>query len=290
MGLFLAIAYTVLGPMGVIVFTLPVIMMRYAQKQYVERTEDSVRELKRMNQELTMANQEVVTASSAMKELNDELFLTLSKIIDARDPYVGSHASRVAEYAIAIAVEMGLPPERLEALRQAGYLHDIGKIGISEQILHKPSALTPEEYQYVKSHTALGWEFLETCRGLRHLAPFIRHHHEWWDGSGYPDGLAGEEIPLEARILAVCDAAEAMSSDRPYRKGMSVGEMVAEIKRCSGTQFDPAVAEAFIRVVEREREQLVVNSDIEAARKQSRNGHAPQPATGTLTEVPVPAS
>jgi HD-GYP domain-containing protein (c-di-GMP phosphodiesterase class II) len=269
MGLFLGTAYVAFGPLGLLVFTLPVLMMRYAHGQYIERTQDSVNELKRMNRELTRANREVVSASKVMQHLNEELFLTLSKIIDARDPFVSGHAAKVADYATAIARELGLPAERLEPLRQAGFLHDIGKIGISEQVLHKPDRLTDEEYRYVKGHAALGGQFLEMCRSLRHLAPFVRHHHEWWDGSGYPDGLGGEDIPLEARILAVCDAVEAMASDRPYRSGMSLTRIINEIKACSGTQFDPAVASAFVRIAELERDRLVTNSALEVLRKQS---------------------
>jgi putative nucleotidyltransferase with HDIG domain len=279
-----AVAYTALGPLGVLLFMLPVLMMRYSQKQYIDRTEDSVRELKRMNEQLTLANREVFVASHAIKQLNDELFLTLSKIIDARDPWVSSHASKVADYATAIAIELGLPPERMEPVRQAGFLHDIGKIGISEQVLHKPAKLTAEEYEYIKTHAALGGEFLEMCRGLRHLAPFVRHHHEWWDGNGYPEGLAEENIPLEARILAVCDAAEAMASDRPYRKGMSLNEIIAEIEHCAGTQFDPVVAEAFVRIVEREREHLIVNSAQEMLLRQAGSGNHAHYRTGRLPE------
>src|SRR5437867_1641120 len=186
-----------------------------------------------MNRELTRANMEVVAASKAMQQLNEELFLTLAKIIDARDPWVSSHASQVADYAVAIGKELGMNQERLEPLRQAGFLHDIGKIGISEQVLHKPDKLTDEEYEYIKTHAALGGEFLEMVTGLRHLAPFVRHHHERWDGKGYPDGLASENIEIEARILSVCDSAEAMASDRPYRKGMSLHEIITEVKRCA---------------------------------------------------------
>jgi HD-GYP domain-containing protein (c-di-GMP phosphodiesterase class II) len=276
------------------IFALPIIMMRYSQQQYVERTEDSVRELRRMNQELTRANNEVIAASGAIKELNEELFLTLSKIIDARDPYVGGHANKVGDYATAIGLELGLSQEQIEPLRQAGFLHDIGKIAISEAVLHKPGPLTDEEYEYVKTHAAVGGEFLQTCRGLRHLAPFVRHHHERWDGLGYPDMLKGEAIPLEARILAICDAAEAMCSDRPYRKGMSLPEMLAEVKRCSGAQFDPAVAEAFVAVVEREREYLITNSAHEVQRRtdatrplHNANGAAlARTDTGTLLAFP----
>jgi diguanylate cyclase (GGDEF)-like protein len=269
LGLFLTLAFTSMGVSGVVVFSLPVLMMRYAQKQYVERTSASVRELQRMNRELAEAHEEVLAVNQAMRNLNDELFITLSKIIDARDPYMGGHATKVSEYATAIGMELGLPPERLELLRQAGFLHDIGKIAISEQVLQKQIPLTVAEYEYIKTHAAIGGEFLEMCGPLRHLAPFVRHHHERWDGQGYPNGLKGEEIPLEARILAVCDAAEAMASDRPYRRGMSLAELVSEVKRCSGTQFDPTVVEAFLKVVGRDKEQLVVNSALDVMRTHS---------------------
>lgn len=268
-GLFLAIAYTTLGWTSMLVFTLPIIMMRYTQQQYVARTEDSVRELKRLNQELANANQEVGDASRAIHQLNDELFLTLSKIIDARDPYVSGHSAKVADYAISIAAELGLPAERITPLRQAGLLHDIGKIGISEHILHKPAKLTPEEYEQIKTHANLGAEFLETARGLRHLAPFVRHHHERWDGRGYPQGLVGEETPLEARILAVCDAVEAMASDRPYQRAMSLEEIIVEIRRGRGTHFDPLIADIFIGIAEREGTQLLVNSAEQVTQRQA---------------------
>jgi diguanylate cyclase (GGDEF)-like protein/putative nucleotidyltransferase with HDIG domain len=274
LGVFLGIGYAALGTMGVLVFLLPVLMMRFAQKQYLDKTQDSVRELKRMNEQLRLANGEVLSAHSALGRFNDELFLTLAKIIDARDPFVGNHAAKVAEYATAIATELGLSVDRVEQLRQAGFLHDIGKLGIPEAILHKPARLTTEEYETIKMHPALGAEFLEMCQGLRHVAPLVRHHHERWDGKGYPDRLKGEEISLEARILAVCDAVEAMASDRPYRKGMSLTEVINEVKRCSGTQFDPAVAEAFCLIAERERERFVVNSAMTVLQRQAAKRYA----------------
>jgi diguanylate cyclase (GGDEF)-like protein len=268
-GLFLAIAYTTLGWSSTLIFTLPMIMMRYAQQQYVARTEDSVRELKRLNHELASANQEVGDASRAIQQLNDELFLTLSKIIDARDPYVSGHAAKVADYATSIAAEIGLSAERIAPLRQAGLLHDIGKIGVAEHILHKPAKLTAEEYEQVKTHANLGAEFLETARGLRHLAPFVRHHHERWDGKGYPQGLAGEQTPLEARILAVCDAVEAMASDRPYQRAMSLEEIIAAVQRGRGTQFDPTLADVFIQIARREGTRLLVNSAEQVTQRQA---------------------
>ncbi|HET7079893.1 MAG TPA: diguanylate cyclase [Chloroflexia bacterium] len=289
MGLFLSTAYTSLGTLGVAVFTLPVLMMRYAQQQYVDRTKDSVQELTRMNGELARANREIVSASRSIQQLNDELFLTLSKILDVRDPYVGGHASQVSRYATAIAVELGLPRERVEQVRQAGFLHDIGKIAISEQILHKPSKLTAEEYEYVKGHAAIGAEFLATSQALRHLAPMVRGHHEHWDGAGYPDGLRGEEIPLEARILAVCDAVEAMASDRPYQPAKSLPEVIAEVRRCAGTHFDPAVVEVFIRVAQRDGATLVVNSAREVLRKQADSPDPFSLETQVFAPQPAPA-
>lgn len=279
-GMFLAIAYTTLGWTSMLVFTLPILMMRYAQQQYVARTEESVRELKRLNHELASANQEVGGASRAIQQLNDELFLTLAKIIDARDPYVAGHSAKVADYATWIAAELNLPAERIAPIRQAGLLHDIGKIGVAEHILHKPGKLTPEEYEQVKTHANLGAEFLETSRGLRHLAPFVRHHHERWDGCGYPQGLAGEQTPLEARILAVCDAVEAMASDRPYQRAMSLEEIIAEVQRGRGTHFDPMLADVFMRIAEREGARLLINSAEQVTRKQSGvlHGHSlPEP-------------
>jgi putative nucleotidyltransferase with HDIG domain len=165
-----------------------------------------------------------------------------------RDPYVGGHAAQVAIYAVGIAKELGLPSERIELVRQAAYLHDIGKLAIPEAILHKPGRLTEIEYEFIKKHTDIGADLLASTEGLKHLAPFIRHHHERWDGAGYPLGLKGDEIPLEARILNVCDSVETMASDRPYHRGKSMREIIAEVERCAGTQFDPAISETFVNL------------------------------------------
>jgi diguanylate cyclase (GGDEF)-like protein/putative nucleotidyltransferase with HDIG domain len=267
MGLFLSIAYTALGIMGILVFTLPVVVLRFAQQQYVERTRDSVRELARANREAVDASNAIQQLNNKLQHLNDELFLTVGMILDARDPYGGSHAAQVAKYASAIATELRLPPERVELVRQAGFLHDLGKIAISDRVLYKATSLTDDELEYMKRHTVIGAKLLETSESLRHLAAFVRYHHERWDGKGYPDGRQGEAIPLEARILNVCDSVEAMASDRPYHKGMSVNDILAEVRCCAGKQFDPAVAEAFIRIVEREGESFVINSAHEVFRQ-----------------------
>jgi len=272
-GLYMAVAYIELGPLGVLMCLLPLAMIHYAQKQYVKRTQRTVRELKRMNEELAQANREILRASQAIQQLNDELFLTIGKIADARDPYLAGHAAQVAEYAAIIAEELALPSEQMEHLRRAALLHDIGKIGIPERILHKPGRLTAEEYEAFKAHTTLGAELLETCRGLRHLTPLVRHHHERWDGEGYPDGLRGEQIPLEARILAVCDAVDAMASDRPYHQAMPLEDILAELASCSGKQFDPMVVEAFIRLARRNGHGLIINSARRVRRQTSNALH-----------------
>lgn len=265
MGLFFSVAYHIFHWPGMIVFVLPILMMRYSQMQYVAQTEDNLHELKRLNQELARANQGVISANNAVQQLNNELFMTLAQIIDARDPYVSCHAAKVADYAVVVAKEMRLPAEQIEQIRQASLLHDIGKIAISEQVLQKKDRLTDAEYDYIKTHATIGAAFLETSHGLRHLAGFVRHHHEWWNGQGYPDKLRGEEIPFESRIIAVCDTVEVMASDRTYRKALSLNEIIAELRHMQGTQFDPVIAEIFARILEREGDCLVVNSSYDAA-------------------------
>lgn len=234
--------------------------------------------------------QSVEAANATIQHLNDELFAMLGKVFDARDPYVGEHAAQVAIYAAAIAEELDLPPEQVRIIRQSGYLHDIGKIAIPEAILHKPSSLTDAEYVLVKSHTEIGANLVASSQALSHLAPFIRHHHERWDGKGYPDGLANEAIPLEARILNLCDSVEAMASDRPYHLAKSINEILAEVVRCTGTQFDPVVAKAFVRIVERQKEGFIVNSARHVTAPEHRSGWQKDGALNTIYNPVQPQS
>jgi putative nucleotidyltransferase with HDIG domain len=235
------------------ILVLAPIVLIYQALMLPKLQEESMLALQKVNQELTEANQSI-------RGLNEELFLILAKVFDARDPFVGGHAAQVAAYAVATARELQLPPERVETIRQAAYLHDIGKIAIPEAILHKPDHLTAAEYEFLKRHTDIGADFIASSRSLQPLAPFIRHHHERWDGLGYPSGLAGDDIPLEARILNLSDSVEAMASDRPYHHAMTFDEIIREIRRCVGEQFDPVVAGAFIRVAQRQGEDFIVNS------------------------------
>jgi diguanylate cyclase (GGDEF)-like protein len=168
---------------------------------------------------------------------------TLASAVDARDVYTGSHSERVAELAVRLAARIGLPREELELTRLAGNLHDLGKLLLPEKVLHKPTPLTEPEWSVLKEHAALGSRMLESL-GIGSVAEWVLHHHERWDGKGYPDGLAGTDIPLGARILFVADAFDAMTSDALYGKASSSEDALAEVVLCAGTQFDPAVVEA----------------------------------------------
>ena len=174
---------------------------------------------------------------------------TLAEIIDLRDPYVLGHSRGVTELATKIARRLGLHEKQVELVRKGSLLHDIGKLGISQEILAKPARLTSEEYEVIKTHPKLGAALLEKSPHLRPLIPIVHHHHEFYNGEGYPDKIAGNQIAIEARIVSVADAIEAMSSDRPYRKSRNTEYIIEELKRCSGTQFDPLVTEAAIQIL-----------------------------------------
>ena len=181
----------------------------------------------------------------------------LARAVDAKDSYTRSHCQTVSQLCAVIAAELGFEGDRLARMRLAGLLHDVGKIGVPDAILNKPAKLTDDEYAVMQAHSVLGYEIVEAA-GLPEEARWVRHHHERVDGRGYPDRLAGDEIPLESRIILVADSFEAMTSDRPYRKAPGREFAVAELQRGAGSQFDGDVVEALCRVLERsgERELL----------------------------------
>jgi len=166
--------------------------------------------------------------------------------LEAKDMYTSGHSRKVAELSATLASELGMLQDKLEKMRLAGLLHDIGKIGVKESILNKRGKLTDEEYQLIKLHPQVGVKILIPIIEDKGILDIVRHHHERYDGKGYPDGLLGNEIPLEARILAVADTYDALTSARPYRAVMSAERACAEIKRCSGSQFSPEVVEVFL--------------------------------------------
>ena len=174
----------------------------------------------------------------------------LANALEAKDNYTADHASEVADLAVAVGRELGLAEEHLEDLRYGAIFHDIGKIAIPDAILHKPGPLDPEERAVMMRHPEIGAQIIEPIPFLSaEVKRMVRHDHERFDGRGYPDGLAGEEIPLGARIILVVDSFHAMVSDRPYRKAMPKPDALAEIARNMGTQFDPVIAGAFVRVI-----------------------------------------
>jgi diguanylate cyclase (GGDEF)-like protein/putative nucleotidyltransferase with HDIG domain len=180
---------------------------------------------------------------------------SLAQAVDARDTYTADHSHRVGDLAARIAKRVGLPPEQVELIRLAGQLHDLGKLAIPEELLRKPGALTDSERLVLERHPQIGFRMLDSL-GVDPVAELVLHHHERWDGAGYPDGLAGERIPLGARIIFVADAYDAMVLDRAYRPARSPHAAIAELRRCAGSQFDPAIVAAFM-------EELVVSSSVE---------------------------
>jgi putative nucleotidyltransferase with HDIG domain len=180
----------------------------------------------------------------------------LVRAVEAKDPYTRRHSEQVAHYAVSIATAMGLSGPALESTRIAALLHDIGKIGVPDHILIKPGALTDEEFQYIRRHPALGSDILASITLFGKEAKLVRHHHERWDGKGYPDGLTGEETPLVSRIIQVADCIDAMLMERTYKKGYPVDTMLGELVRCAGTQFDPKIAAAALAWCQSHREGL----------------------------------
>lgn len=191
---------------------------------------------------LLRANRRLVCKLMHDKQAGYEsLLLAYDNALGLKDAYTGEHGRRVAFYAHQIAKAMGLSHEEAHAVREAALLHDIGKIGISDAILTKPGKLTTEEFRAIQLHPAKGAEIVEAIPPLSHHAPAVCHHHERFDGSGYPDGLHGHYIPLAARIIAVADVLDALSSDRSYRKSMHLDAAIAEISKASGRHFDPDI-------------------------------------------------
>ena len=204
----------------------------------------------------------------------------LSTAIDAKDPYTCGHSRRVAYLAAQVAAAAGFTKEQAERVHIAGLVHDIGKIGVPEAVLCKPGRLNDEEFALIKQHPEIGHRILKDIPQLRDVLPGVLYHHERFDGKGYPHGLAGEQIPLIARVLCVADTVDAMSSTRSYRAAMPQSKVIEEIARCAGTQFDPALAAAFSRVDLTEYFRMVERDRL----------HAAPPSTPSAASPPAPAS
>ncbi len=181
-----------------------------------------------------------------LKAANRQALFGLAEAIEARDPYTKGHCGRVAAYSLVLAKESGYPDDGLETLEFGAFLHDIGKIGIKDAVLFKPGPLEPDEWAHMREHPVKGYEIASKIEMLKPIMSAVRNHHERWDGTGYPDTLVGEEIPMAARIVAIADAYDAMATDRPYKKAMSLDECEAMLRKASGKMYDPALIEIFV--------------------------------------------
>jgi len=202
--------------------------------------------------ELEVRVRNLVSYRRLIQDLDDaeRMLFAVARAVEARDEGTGEHCDRLSHLAVWLGERLGLKDEDLKSLRRAGYLHDIGKIGIPDRILHKPGPLDPQEWVVMRSHVEIGVRICAPLRTLRPVLPIIRHHHERWDGSGYPDGLAGEAIPFLARVFQVVDVYDALTSDRPYRKALPSEEALAVLQQETAQgRWDPAVVEAFARGV-----------------------------------------
>lgn len=193
----------------------------------------------------------------------ENVIVSLALAIEAKDPYTEGHCQRLAQYAEQLGRVLDFDEVHIMKLRMAAILHDVGKIAVPETILQKPGTLTDEEYKVLQLHPVTGESICQPLRSLRPMLPAIRHHHERWDGRGYPDGLVGEEIPLDARIIAIVDAFDAMTSDRPYRPGMPVERALAILRENRGPQWDETLLVVFIPLIESELAADIVLEDVE---------------------------
>jgi len=225
-GFIMAMVYVSIGIWGIILFFFPLILARRSFELYTK-----------------------------MRKVYLDTIRALAAAIDAKDPYTKGHSERVAETSVVLAQELNLSDKDIENIEYTALLHDIGKIGIADSILGKKSSLTNKEFDKIKEHTIMGAKIIEPVDFLKNSYEAIYHHHEKYNGKGYPDGLKSEDIPLSARIIAVADAYDAMGSDRPYRKKLSKDKILKELKDQAGKQFDPEIVKALISVLDREREE-----------------------------------
>jgi putative nucleotidyltransferase with HDIG domain len=210
------------------------------------------RALAHRNASLRERSQELVDAYARLEQSSMEAIESLNATVDARDPYTSGHSQRVQRIALAIGAVMGLPTDRMRILAFGALFHDIGKLGVPDSILLKPGRLTEEEYAIIKRHAEAGATIVERFSPLRPAVPVVRHHHEHYAGGGYPHGLEGRQIPIEAAVVGLADAWDAMTTDRPYRSALSDDDALQEIRACSGSQFDPTIVEAFLEAYEQD--------------------------------------
>jgi putative nucleotidyltransferase with HDIG domain len=227
LGIVMTEAFVRIGYISFVLLFIPLFMVRYMFKLYID-----------------------------LKQSYYDTINVLMKALDAKDKYTAGHSQSVERIAALLSRELGLSESHIERIRIAALLHDIGKIGVKEEVLNKPGKLTDEEMNLIREHPVKGYEILSEVPSLKDVALWVRYHHEWYNGSGYPDGLKGEEIPLEAQILSLADVFDALVSDRPYRDAFSQEEAYKIILDHEGTQFSPKLIDAFKKAFEKHREEF----------------------------------
>ncbi|GAB6153179.1 HD-GYP domain-containing protein [Desulfosporosinus burensis] len=232
LGFLLALLYDKYGPLGVILLFIPLLASRHAFQLYIDMRENYLNTVE-----------------------------ALVQALEAKDTYTSGHSARVGKLAVAMAEGLEMNDDKIESLKYAAVLHDVGKIGVSEIILNKEGKLLDSEWESIRSHPVMGQTIIKSIKFLFDIGQVVRHHHERFDGNGYPDGIKGTEIPLESRIIAVADTYDAITSDRSYRKGSTHDEAIAELRKVAGSQLDPAMVEIFCKVVTSEMTERTVSAD-----------------------------
>ena len=217
--------------------------------------ESGIKSIKQM-EEIKRINNELHDANDKLEKAYLESIETLRYTVEAKDPYTKGHSDRVAEFSVLIGKKLGLSEEELKTLRIGGLFHDIGKIGIPDSILLKESKLTVDEYSEIKHHPSIGVHILSNATIFKDIIPIVKYHHERYDGRGYPENLKGEDIPLLARITAVADSFDAMSSRRTYRNNLELEKIISEIEENKNTQFDPRIADVFLDIIRNEYDSI----------------------------------
>lgn len=237
-----------------------VVIDSIAMIQYHNNTLEQYEYDARLSDEVETMTRRVNERSEQIEEMSFQMIQTLANAIDAKDTYTKEHSLRVSQYSVALARALGWNERRIGRLRYDAMVHDIGKIGIPDDILNKKARLTEEEFEIIQSHTIRGYQIFEKTTAFPTAKLVARHHHERFDGTGYPDHLKGKEIPENARIVCIADAFDAMSSDRCYRKALSIENIREEIEKGAGTEFDPEYAEVFIKLLD---DKVITLKDIE---------------------------
>jgi len=248
-GAVMAIAYDAVGLYALAVFAVPLLLMRKTQEAYLKHTQKSAQKLREAAETIQSQNISLEQANKALRERSTQAMESLSATVDARDSYTAGHSRRVQQLSLALGRELGLSQAELDLLGHAALFHDIGKLAIPDAILLKPASLTPEEWAIMQGHAEEGARIIDRLGFLQDAVPAIRHHHERFDGTGYPQRLQGEEIPLGARIIHVADALDSMLTTRIYRAARSVDEALAEVSAKAGTQFCPRCVSALSRIL-----------------------------------------